>query len=472
MKDFFQRSAAAVRDPKLQRALHNATLRFLDQRAAAFGAFPPGEALRTQAREIKRQACERLDELLEGLESSVSRAGGVVVRAQDGEEACRYIVDLAQKKGVRRVVKSKSMAAEEIGLNEALEAAGIEPVETDLGEYIIQLAGEKPSHILAPAIHKTRQDVSRLFVERLKVERTEEIEELTRIARQVLREKFLAAEMGISGVNFGVAETGSLAILENEGNARLCTTLPPVHVALMGIEKVIPTLADLSVFLQVLPRSATGQKVSSYISLITGPRRAPENDGPEELHLVILDNGRSGILQDPQLKEVLYCIRCGACLNACPVYRKVGGHSYGWTYSGPIGAALTPLLVGMQRARELPYASTLCGACREVCPVGIEIPRLLLRLRWEVAEGREEEGKGASRTERGIVALWARIMASPVLYSLASRLAAFFQGLFARKGTISRLPYPLSAWTQGRDFPPVARKPFRARWREQQRRQG
>lgn len=511
---FYRSSAKAVRDPRLQRALHLATSRFLEQREAAFAELPNGQLLREKAREIKEETCRRLEEHLDRLERSVCRVGGVVFRASDGEEACRYIVELALKHGVKRAVKSKSMTTEEVGLNEALERAGVEPVETDLGEFIVQLAGEKPSHIMVPAIHKSKEEVADLFAERLGVERSTEIGRLTRIARTTLREKFLTAGMGISGANFAVAETGTVTVLENEGNARLCTTLPPIHVALVGIEKVIPTLEDLPVFLKLLPRSATGQKISSYISLITGPRREAEADGPGEFHLVLLDNGRSRLLQDPDLREALYCLKCGACLNVCPVYQKVGGHAYGWVYPGPIGSILTPQFVGLRQARDLPCASTLCGACREVCPVQIDIPRLLLRLRGDLAGGRRSRsslrvngpsrdfssqvdsggrnlsgafrmGPNEPRTipgtltvhirdpfwgrapwgERVLMVLWAAIMRSPKRYRLASHWASRLQRPWVREGKIRRLPSPLSGWTRDRDFPAVARRPFRERWK-------
>ncbi len=282
-------------------------------------------------------------------------------------------------------MKAKSMVGEEVELNHALEAAGIRAMETDLGEFIIQLAGERPAHIVAPAIHKTREDVSELFVTHIQAERTVVPEQLTAIARRALREMFQKAGVGVSGANFAVAETGTVVLVENEGNIRMCTTVPRVHVALVGIEKLIPRLADLGVFLRLLGRSATGQKLTTYTSLLTGPRR-PGEDGPEEMHVVMVDNGRTAALADPKMREMLYCIRCGACLNTCPVYRKIGGHAYGWVYSGPIGALVTPELVGIGQARELPFASSLCGACREVCPVRINIPDLLLHLRSQAQE--------------------------------------------------------------------------------------
>ncbi len=303
------------------------------------------------------------------------------------EEACEIIVGLVRAKNAQMVVKAKSMAGEEIHLNEALEAAGIEPVETDLGEWIIQLAGETPSHIVVPAIHKTKQQIAELFVEKVGIERSENVDVLTQTARKILRERFAEAEVGISGVNFGVAETGTILILENEGNIRMTTSLTKTHIAIMGIEKVIPKFADLDVFLKLLPRSGTGQRLTAYQSLITGVKKTADDIGPDELHIVMLDNGRSRMLAHPVTRQSLACIRCGACLNACPVYQQVGGHAYGSVYPGPIGAVITPQLIGLSKAKQLPYASSLCGACREVCPVKIDIPELLLHLRAEITEG-------------------------------------------------------------------------------------
>ncbi|RMF89006.1 MAG: lactate utilization protein, partial [Nitrospinota bacterium] len=332
-----------------------------------------------------------------------------------------------------------------------------------------------PSHIIGPAIHKSREDVSELFQQKLGVPYIAEPERLAAVARQRLRAQFLQAGMGISGVNFAVAETGTVVVVENEGNARLTTSLPPVHVAVMGMEKVIPTLADLAVFLQILARSATGQKMSSYVSLLTGPRREEEPDGPEELHLVILDNGRTRIFREPELRESLYCLRCGACLNVCPVYQKVGGHAYGWVYSGPIGAVITPQLVGLHRGAALPYASSLCAACREVCPVKIDIPHLLLNLRSRIVATEQagpvtEGGGGPSGGERILMALWAFCMRHPKLYERLLALGALLQRPFLHEGKLETLPFPFSSWTRTRDLPPLASEPFRQWWRKRAQR--
>jgi L-lactate dehydrogenase complex protein LldF len=371
------------------------------------------------------------------------------------------------------------MTTEEIHLNAALEAVGVEALETDLGEYIIQLAGETPSHIIAPAIHKTRYQIADLFVEKLGIAPTDDIVTLTTTARHVLRQKFGAADIGISGVNFGVAETGTILILENEGNIRLTTSLPRTHVAVMGIEKVIPLFADLEVFLKLLPRSGTGQHLTSYQSLITGTKRTPEGEGPEELHIILLDNGRSKMLAHPTTRQSLACIRCGACLNACPVYQQIGGHAYGSVYPGPIGAVITPQLIGLKKASQLPYASSLCGACREVCPVKIDIPELLLHLRAEIKEEpragiEKSEAVAKDRGEQLAFRLWATVMMRPRLYEFSARLGFLLQRFIKRGdrigkvgGLIGRMAPPLAAWTSARDLRPIEAKSFRQQWRQE-----
>src|SRR5256714_12080377 len=389
-ENFTANAEAAIADVGLQkrlRVLDTFTLR----RAAAFAELPEGEALRDRARAIKQQTINHLDHYLVELEANVERLGGHVHWARSGEEACRIILDIAHRNRVRRVVKSKSMATEEIHLNAALEREGIEAIETDLGEYIVQLADEPPSHILAPAIHKSKGDIAALFAEKLNVPNLREPEEMAAVARQMLRERFRSAEMGVTGANFAVAETGTIVLVENEGNIRLSTSLPRLHVAVVGIEKLIPRFADISVFLKILARSATGQTMSSYVSLITGRRRAGEVDVADEFHPVLLDNGRPRILADEAKRESLYCLRCGACLNVCPVYQKIGGHAYGSGYPGPIGAIITPPLAGLEKSKDLPFASSLCGACREVCPVRINIPHVLLSLRRDWSEGKGGE---------------------------------------------------------------------------------
>jgi L-lactate dehydrogenase complex protein LldF len=461
---FYDRVQGALRDQPLQTALGRTTNRFIANRAGALGALSDADGLRDQARAVRAKALARLDELLTRLAENVERRGGQVCWAEDGAAARGYIVDLAKARSVELIVKSKSMASEEIHLNHALEAAGIEVAETDLGEFIIQLAGETPSHIIAPAIHKTREQVAALFEQHLGMPPTDDIPTMTRTARQVLRQRFLRAEMGISGVNFGIAESGAVALVTNEGNGRLTTTAPRIHVAVMGIERVVETLDDLGILLQVLARSATGQKLSVYTTMLSGPARAGEPDGPDEFHLVLLDNGRSRILGG-QYAESLMCIRCGACLNVCPVYQTIGGHAYGGVYSGPIGAVLTPLLEPELRdVHYLPQASSLCGACQAACPVRIALPDMLLRLRADaVAAGK------ADLTEQIAITGWKATMLNPHLYRAGGRLAAAATRLIGRKGRVRRLPPPLSAWTNRRDFPAFAPKSFNELWEERQR---
>lgn len=458
-RSFEERSAAALHDLPLRGALDLATERFMAGRAAAFRDLPGAEEFRQRARAIKEDVLANLDRYLHELAESVRKRGGVVHWAADGAEARAIVLAVAKERGVKTVVKSKSMTTEEIDLNDALEQAGMRPVETDLGEWIIQLAREKPSHIVAPAIHKTRYQVAEIISREVNRSLPADIELLTAVAREQLRREFLQADMGISGVNFAIAETGTLALITNEGNGRMVTTLPPVHVAIMGMEKVVPTLDDLMVFLEILARSTTGQKASSYVSLITGARREDELDGPREFHLVILDNGRSRYLGTP-FREALCCLRCGACLNVCPVYRQVGGHAYGSTYPGPIGIIVTSMLGGPGGSRELAAASTLCGACQDACPVGIDIPRMLLELRREAVCERE-----ARTGERAAFHVLAAILSRPRLYRLAGVLGRMVQRPFVKAGRIGRLPFALSRWTRSRDFPPLASRPFSARWR-------
>lgn len=463
---FHERVDAALHDETLQTAISRATTRFVGNRANALAALNDEAALRDQARAVRAKALAHLDELLIRLSDNVTAQGGHVHWAEDGAAVSRYIADLARDRGVRLIAKSKSMASEEIHLNQALEALGMEIAETDLGEYIIQLAGETPSHIVGPAIHKTREQVSALFGQHLGMPPTDDVPTMTRTAREALRQQFLQADMGISGVNFGVADSGAVVLVENEGNGRLTTTLPRIHVAVMGIERVVASLDDLKILLQVLARSATGQKLSVYTSLISGPARPQEPDGPDEFHLILLDNGRSKILGGPYAESLL-CIRCGACLNICPVYQSIGGHAYGGVYSGPIGAVLTPLLQPeLPDQHHLPYASSLCGACQEVCPVRIPLPDLLLRLRADAVKA-GKAAPGEHLAMRG----WQIMMSNPAFYRAGSKLAALGTGLLANGGRIEHLPPPLDTWTNRRDFPPVARKTFTARWEERQQEQ-
>src|SRR5882672_3369514 len=442
---FDANARAALANPQLRGALRNATSLFGARRLQAAQSLDNWEALRSQARAIKDETLLHLDQYLEEFAANAEKAGAQIHWARDADEANGIVCRLAGERGARLVVKSKSMVTEEIHLNAALEAVGVAALETDLGEYIIQLAGETPSHIIAPAIHKTKGQIAELFTEKLGIAPTDDIDRLTSAARQVLREKFAAADMGISGVNFGVAETGTILILENEGNIRLTTSLPKTHVAVMGIEKIIPGFADLEVFLKLLPRSGTGQHLTAYQSLITGTKRGADQEGPDELHIVLLDNGRSKMLAHRITRQSLACIRCGACLNACPVYQQIGGHAYGSVYPGPIGAVITPQLIGLDKAAKLPYASSLCGACREVCPVKIDIPRLLLHLRSEISQRHDEEDgrktRGRGLGERLAFGIWVSVMTRPWLYETSSRLARLWQGLIVHEGKIGRVKH-------------------------------
>ncbi len=465
-KPFGERIDVALHDVGLQKALSGTLPGFMAMRGKSISSVPDWESLRTRANAIKKETIENLPRYLDQLEAAITKRGGKVYRAKDHKSACDYIGKVIAARRTKTVVKSKSMATEEIGLNHFLEAGGIEAVETDLGEYIIQLAGQTPSHIVAPAIHMTRYDVAKLFNEKLGVNMDpDDITGMTALARRKLREKFLSAGVGISGANFAVAESGTIVIVENEGNARLSTSVPPAHIAVMGMEKVIPKPADLAIFLKLLARSATGQKMSSYVSFITGPRRAAEPgkdaepgkeaepDGPEEFHLVILDCGRSKMLDDPLTREALYCIRCGACLNVCPVYRKIGGHAYPWVYSGPIGKILSPQIQGLNAEPMLPFASSLCGACGDVCPVKIRIPQLLLELRKREVE----QAPQRHTIERLIFKAWSWAMRRPWAYELGGSLGRM-AGDWAPLG-------PIGIWTKTREWPKTPASSFREAYR-------
>ena len=457
-------------DARLQAAIYAATGRLMDHRrqVVAPEVLPDYQELREQARRIKEHTLENLDAYLERFEARVRARGGEVIWAKDGAEVADFLLDLARRAQARLLVKSKSMTTEEIGLRERLEAHHFEVVETDLGEYIIQLAHERPYHIVAPALHKTREEVGEIFSQRLGVERETAPERQTKIARAVLRQKFLAADIGITGANFLVADSGAVVLVENEGNARLTTSAPRIHVAVAGIEKLIPRAQDLAVFLKLLGRSATGQPLTVYTSILSGPRREGERDGPEQFYVVLLDNGRSRVLADRDKRQTLYCIRCGACLNHCPVYRRIGGHNYPWVYSGPIGQIASPQFQGLTQDPWLPFASSLCGACADVCPVKIEIPRLLLELRAEVVKTQAREKP--QRRERWAFKLWAWVMSRPRVYEALSLAAGLLAAEGDNQGWLRRLPGllnvgPLRAWTEYRDLPAPGRS-FRALWRQ------
>lgn len=432
---------------------------FLVRREAAFAEYGIGDELRDRARAIRLQALANLDRLLAHFADRVADVGGRVHWAADADEACRITSEILKESGARLVVKSKSMVSEEIELNDHLEEAGFTVVETDLGEFIVQLAGDTPSHIIAPVMHMTAEDVGRLFAEKLGVAYTDDPFELNRIARTHLREVFLRADAGISGVNMAVAESGSVILVTNEGNGRFTTSAPKIHIALMGMERIVARWEDAAVILETLARSATGQHLSVYTNVCTGPRRDDDPDGPEEMHVIVIDNGRSEILGG-ETSEILACIRCGACLNSCPVFRTAGGHAYGTLYSGPVGSIVTPGLHGMEPWWELPYASTLCGACEEVCPVRIQIPRMLLKLREKAAA----EGRLPAWLERGM-RRYAAMSSDPGRWGRAKRWAHRLSGPIATNGWIRRLPGPGRGWTDHRDLPRPVKNTFTDWWR-------
>ena len=449
-------------DPRLQLAIYAASGRLMDHRATAVdaGVLPEYQDLRTQANQIKKHTIENLDYYLEQLEANVVAHGGQVVFCRDGKEVADFVLGLAKKNGARLIVKSKSMTSEEILFNERLEHHQLEAVETDLGEYILQLAHQRPYHIVAPALHMTRYDVADVFTQRLGVEKEVVPENQTKIARAVLREKFLQADIGVTGANFLIADSGAVVVVENEGNARLSSSTPKIHIAVAGIEKLIPRAQDLAVFLDLLGRSATGQPLTVYTSFLSGPRRGDEVDGPDEFYLVLLDNGRTKLLTDPEKRQSLYCIRCGACLNHCPVYRKIGGHNYPWVYSGPIGAIITPQFHSITENGWLPFASSLCGACAEVCPVKIDIPKLLLKLRSEVTEAKQKQGAGG--LERLAFRMFAWVMSHPRIYLLAGRIGATLAPLVSPVG-------PLKKWASQRTLPSPAKQSFHQLWAARKR---
>jgi L-lactate dehydrogenase complex protein LldF len=457
--DFLGASTQALADPTLQEALVRLTDTLMAGNRRGYAALTGSNELRDHAKRIKEHTLAHLDQYLEQLEASVKKRGGKVHWAATAEDARRLVVEIAQRASCQYAVKSKSMTSEEIHLNPALEQAGIQVTETDFGEFIIQIAGERPSHLVAPAVHHTRESIARVLSKHLGERLPDDPKTLAMAGRRVLREKFYQADLGITGANFAVAETGTIVLVTNEGNGRLTTTCPRVHVAIMGIEKVIPRFTDLPVFLKLLARAATGQTLSVYTTLLTGPRQPGELDGPEEFHLVLIDNGRSKVLATP-FRESLQCIRCGACLNACPVYRRIGGHAYGGVYSGPIGSILTPLYDSVAENPHLPHASSLCGACQSACPVKINIPHMLIGLRELQHQHRPD------RWERWAYHLWSLILGRPRLYRWALAAARWILRRQARNGWVRRLPGPGANWTNLRDFPAPAPQSFRDRWKE------
>jgi L-lactate dehydrogenase complex protein LldF len=456
---FSERAERALAQPSLRRATLSATDLLYTLRAERYEELAAdGVRQRDRARAIRQKTLARIDEYVEQFVTSAEKNGSIVHFAADAAEAQAIALTIARRVKARLVVKMKSMLTEELQVREAFAQAGIETVETDLGEWILQLAEEPPAHLIMPAMHKTKESIKALFDHHLTPDDRTDAKALVDRAQVALREKFLAADLGITGVNFGVAETGTLLLVSNEGNGRLVTSGPRVHIAFVPIEKLVPTLDEAVTVVQALINSATGQKLSAFINWITGPRRVGEIDGPEELHVVLVDNGRSAAL-GTELEEALTCLRCGACLNACPVYRRVGGHAYDAVYSGPIGIVVAPILTGAtQAADELAHASSLCGACEEVCPVRIDLPRMILAVRRQaVAAGRPR------RLERLAFRLYAAVVRRPWLYRLAMRLGALLARLLATEGRIERLPGG-EEWSRSRSLPVVAKVPFRRRF--------
>jgi len=463
-----------INDPVLQKALADLQMRLGRGAEEAYRNLPEGPGLRRKAHEIRMKAVLNLDSLLERLSEKIRSRGGHVFFAKDAHEAVKYCLDTAKRNNVRLAVKGKSMLSEEIGLNDAFAAAGIEVAETDLGEYIIQLAGERPSHIIAPAIHKTRNEIGLLFSEKLGIPFTTDPGTLTKAARKALREKFLSAQMGITGCNIACAETGHITVVSNEGNIRMSSTLPKVHVALMGMERITERLSDHDILFRLLSRGAAAQKMAGYVSYIGGPRPADQADGPDEFHLVIIDNGRAKILADEEFREMLCCIRCGACLNMCPVYGKIGGHAYGYAYSGPVGAVVTPLLKGINRAKDLCLGETLCGACRDACPVDIDLPRMLLLLRSKLADGDLKwDVRRENPAEKIMYGMWSGIVSRRWTYDVMLGLSRKVLKPFAGKdGMISSLPLFMKGWTGSRDMKPLAKESFISQWRKRENKKG
>jgi L-lactate dehydrogenase complex protein LldF len=468
---FQARAGEKVRNPVLQRALQKAKPLFVGKRAKGIAALAEEgldfETLRTACEGIRNRTLADLDVWLDIFEERAKASGAEVLWARDGEEVGRLVVDIARRHGVTKATKSKSMLSEEAHLNEALAAAGIRPVETDLGEYIVQLAGETPSHIIAPAVHKTIEEVEALFAKEhgrpIATRTSADIPDMTREARQVLRQHFLSAEMGISGANFLIAETGTAALVTNEGNGRMVTTLPKVHVVVTGIEKIVPTLEDFATLMRLLPRSATGQSISNYVSLLTGTRREGDHDGPEKTVFILVDNGRAKLLGSAY-QDMLRCIRCGACMNHCPVYFSLGGHAYGWVYPGPMGSVLTPLYTGIENALDLPHASTGCNQCGSVCPVRIPLPKLMHQLREEQVE------RGLRPwSERLALAAWAWVARQPALYRWLTRRAVRYLNWLAGDDGRIRIFGLAPGWTAGRDLPVASGRTFHELYKARKR---
>lgn len=448
----------AIADADLQTAVSFGTnLAYNKRKLAVFvSGQEHGEQMRRQAAQIKRHSLNNLPRLLEQAEQQMQKNGINVLWAKDATGVNKKILEIIQKKQAKKIIKSKSMVSEEIALNDFLEQNDVQVIESDLGEYIIQLSGDHPSHIVVPVIHRTKASIRKTLMEKIGMHYTEDAQTMTHFVRGHMRKEFLQADIGISGGNFIIAESGSLCLATNEGNGRMVTSLPPVHIAVVGIEKVIPTLEDYATLAQMLPRSATGQSMTVYTNILNGPRRKDEQDGPEEMYVIFLDNGRSEIYTSGYT-EALACIRCGACLNACPVYQVSGGHSYGWVYPGPIGAVVTPLLVGLDKASPLPNASSLCGNCKQVCPVDIDIPRMLLDLRYDLTQQ-----KKSSKSWKTGMRIWSKFNQSEKWYNLTGKIIKASRNL-----PVNKLPGLLKKWTRFREMPKPAVKSFHDIWQNE-----
>ncbi|WP_226577978.1 LutB/LldF family L-lactate oxidation iron-sulfur protein [Halobacillus litoralis] len=464
-KPYADRIKDGIGNDFMRKAVSSAQGRFRTGRLKAAEELGDWEDWRTLGEEIRHHTMENLDYYLHQLSEQVEKRGGTVFFAQDASEANAYIQEVARKKQAKKVVKSKSMVTEEIGLNKALEESGCEVVESDLGEWILQLDEDPPSHIVTPALHKNKAQIRETFANKKGYTQTDDPFELAAFAREQLREDFLNADIGITGCNFAVAESGTATLVTNEGNARMVSTLPDTQITVMGMERIVPTWEELEVLVSLLTRAAVGQKLTSYITSLTGTRLDNEVDGPEDFHLVIVDNGRSKII-GTEFQSALHCIRCAACINACPVYRHVGGHSYGSIYPGPIGAVLTPLLDGYEDHKELPYASTLCAACTEACPVKIPLHEHLIRHREIIVEQEHMTTKSEEILMKGF-AKWA---STPAAYQLSTKMARTALSPWTKGGHIEKGPGPLKGWTAERDFPAPAKKSFRKWYQERQKR--
>ncbi len=456
--DFYKNARRILSNPVIVNAVQKATSHALAKRLDTISRIPDFESLRDKARAAKEEIITNFEDYLEKFKQNAKRNGFIVHEAKDAEEAKDIVYEIFSKHNVKTVVSSKSMTQEEIEINPFLESKGIVKYETDLGEFIIQIAKQKPSHITAPAIHMTRKEIAQLFHDKLGMEYTEDPEEITYFARRFLREKYFKADAGMSGANFLIADTGSFVVVENEGNARMSTTLPKLHVAVTGIEKLIPSIKDFPNFIKILAPSSTGQHQTVYTNIFSTVGKG------REVHIVLIDNGRRKMLADPVLREALMCIRCGGCSNVCPIFQLLGGHAYGSVYSGPIGIIWTYAIFGHNVAKDLPFASTLCGACHEICPVRINIPKILLHLRHRVVEK-----EGGPFGERMLVDLWGRIMTNPTANKVSFKIASKAQIFFERDRKIRNLPWILSRWTEWKDIDPIPGKSFRELWKERQK---